>query len=94
MNIVLQIKSLGFSFLFGLGFATTISFFYRLLYHKRVIIQIFTSLFLVLIGVFVYFLGLKQINNAIFHIYEIFGIIVGYSLETIISGKIAKRKKR
>lgn len=94
MNIVLQIKSLAFSFVFGFFFALMISFFYKLLYSKRAIIQIITSLVLVSVAVLIYFLGLKNINNARFHIYEIISIVVGYSLETIISGKIAKNKKR
>ena len=94
MNITLQIKTLIFSFLFGFFFSLVISFFYRLLYSNKRFIQIITSLFLVISAVFIYFFILKKINNAVFHIYEILSIILGYSLDSLLIRKIAKRNKR
>lgn len=94
MNIVLQIISLIFSFLFGFSFALVIGLFYRLIYSKKKIVCLISSLILVLFAVAIYFIGLRKINNAIFHIYEIISIVVGYALESLISLKIAKRKNR
>lgn len=94
MNIELQIKSLIFSFIFGFFFALVISFFYKLIYNKSKIIRLFTSIILVLFGVIIYFLCLKKINNAIFHLYEILSIVVGYSLETILITRLVKKNNR
>ena len=94
MNVFLQIKTLFVSFLFGFFFSFFIGFFYRFLYNKRIWLQIITSLFLTLSAIICYFLLLKRINNAVFHVYEIFCLIIGYALETLISGKIAKKNKR
>lgn len=88
MDISLQIKSLLFSFFYGFLFAFIVGLFYKLLYSKSKIIRLITSLFLILLAVIIYFLELKKINNAIFHIYEIISIIVGYTLETLIIRKI------
>lgn len=94
MTIGLQIKSLLFSFLFGFVAAFFIGCLYYFLYHNKKIIQIITSFVVVLILIIIYFIILKAINNAIFHIYEIFSIILGYIVEMLMSGAIAKGKKK
>lgn len=92
MDIELQIKSLIFSFIFGFLFAFVISFFYKLIYSKNKIIRLLASLILVFVGVIIYFVCLRKINDATFHIYEILSIIVGYSLETILINRTCKKK--
>lgn len=94
MNIYLQIKTLIISFLFGFLFSFFLGFFYCLLYSKSKILQIITSLTIVLSATLLYFLILKKINNAVFHIYEVLSLILGYSLENLIGTRIAKRNKR
>ena len=94
MNIILQIKSLSFSFIFGFIFAFIIGLFYKLIYNKNKFFRLISSLILVLLGVIVYFLILKKINNAIFHVYEVLSIIVGYTLEIVINTYIVKKTNR
>ena len=93
MNINLQIKTIIFSFVFGFLFSFIISLFYKFIYSNKKIIQIIFSLVLVLSSTLLYFFLLKRLNTAIFHIYEILSLIVGYSLELILIGRIAKMKK-
>lgn len=94
MNIILQIKSLAFSFLFGFFFAFFISFFYKLIYNKSNLVRLISSLILVLSGTFLYFIILNKINNAIFHIYEILSIILGYIVEILLNSYIVKLRKK
>lgn len=94
MNIILQIKSLAFSFLFGFFFAFFISFFYKLIYNKSNLVRLVSSLILVLSGTLAYFVILKKINNAIFHIYEILSIILGYTMEILLNSYIVKLRKK
>lgn len=93
MNIYLQIKTIIFSFIFGFGLSFVISLFYKFIYSNNKFVQIIFSLLLVLLFTLLYFLLLKKINNAIFHVYEILSLIWGYGLELFITGHIAKRKK-
>lgn len=93
MNIYLQIKTIIFSFLFGFCLSFIISLFYKFIHSNKRIVQMIFSLSLVMISTLLYFFMLKELNNAIFHIYEILSLILGYSLELVLVGCLAKRKK-
>lgn len=93
MNIVIQIKTILFSLLYGFFFSFLIGLNHRFLYHKNPFVRFLISILLVLLATLIYFFLLKRINSAIFHIYEILSIIGGYLLEVMLFGLIAKKKK-
>ena len=94
MHITIKIKTLLFSFLFGFFFSFFLTFFYRFLYSKKKLLQIIASFLLVISATFVYFILLKKINYAVFHVYEIFCLIAGYILEILMMRMIAKKNRR
>lgn len=94
MYITIQIKTLLFSFLFGFFFSFFLTFFYRFLYSKKKFLRIIVSFLLVIIATFIYFFNLKKINYAVFHIYEILCLAVGYVLEIVMMRIIAKKNRR
>lgn len=93
MNIYIQIKTIVYSVLFGFFFSFFISLNHRFLYHKNHVVRFLVSITIVILATIIYFLILKRINYGIFHIYEIFSIIGGYTLELLLSRIIAKKKK-
>ena len=94
MSLVIQIKTIVVSFLFGIYFSCFLSFCYKIIYHKKEIIKMIFTPFIILTNAFFYFLIIQKMNNGIFHIYEIFCIILGFILQGILSKFIAKRLKK
>lgn len=93
MNIKLQIITLLFSFLYGIFFSFFLSFNYKFIYSDKRIFKIIISFLFIIVCVLLYFIILKNINNGIFHIYEILMIILGFVLENLIVRFIANKKK-
>lgn len=97
MNLDIQIKTLLFSFAYGIFFGLLVVIFNRLLYHKNAVIKIACT-FVMTIGLaIIYFILLKKLNEAIIHPYFLLMFILGFSLESYlrrIIKYIAKKIKR
>ena len=94
MTLIVQIKSLVFSFLFGILFSFLISICEKKLYKVRIRYQIINSCLFCIINALVYFIILKKINNGIIHVYFILSIIVGVIFEHVIIDIIKRGFKR
>ena len=77
MTLILQIKSLAFSFLYGIFFAFTYKYNYRFLKNKNLFFKIIVSFFFVIDHILLYFVLISKINNGILHLYFFFMFILG-----------------
>lgn len=84
MNIVLQIKTIVFSFLYGVFFSIMLGFNYKYIVGSRKLFSFFLSFLFVLVNVLLYFIILKKINFGVFHYYEILFIILGFVFENVL----------
>lgn len=77
MILILQIKSLLFSFIYGIFFCFTFYINKEILTPKNKIIRIITNILFILDHTLIYFILLKIINNSILHIYMFLMFILG-----------------
>ena len=77
MTLILQIKSLAFSFLYGIFFAFTYKYNYRFLTSRNLFFKIIVSFFFVIDHILLYFVLISKINNGILHLYFFFMFILG-----------------
>ena len=91
MPLDIQINSLIFSFTFGIFFSLFLSINYKIIYSSKKIIKFIGTALVVFSSAFLYFIILLNINNAIFHPYEIIMIILGFYIENYIHKKIKKQ---
>ena len=98
MSLQIQIQTLLFSFFFGIGFSACLTFSYKLIYHEKKRYKITFTFLLVIGSILLYFIGIRKVNNGIFHPYSALTIIVGFCFEhfihTFLFNKIAFLKKR
>lgn len=94
MSLYLQIITSVFSFLFGMAFSLFLKINYKIIYNSHKIIKILGTFLVVMISMMTYFLLLQKINNALFHIYHLFLLILGFSLSNFLLQKIVKRLKK
>ena len=80
MSLDIQIKSLVFSFLYGIVFAAFFKLNYRYLYFEKLIIRLIISILFSLDMSILYFIILKEINYGVIHPYFIGMIILGFIL--------------
>lgn len=90
MSLVIQIKTIIYSFFFGIYFCLFIKFSKKIIYHKKRIIKIIGTFLITLFNFLLYFLLLQKINNGVFHIYEFLCVCIGYILTFFIAPKIKK----
>lgn len=94
MTLTIQIKSLIFSFFFGITFEIILNFIYFLTKKFKFILKSLVT-FLYSIGMsLLYFFIIRMINNGIIHIYMILVIIIGFILSTIITPHVVKILKK
>ena len=77
MILILQIKSLLFSFIYGMFFSFTFFINKKLLLSKNIIFKIIINILFIVDHVLIYFLLIKIINNSILHIYMFFTFLLG-----------------
>ena len=94
MILEIQIKSLVFSFLFGIYFSYMIRINYKFILSLKKILRILGTFILVISNVLLYFIILLKINYGLLHIYLILMIILGVYIEYIINKLIVKMKKK
>ena len=94
IDLLLQFKLIVFSFIFGFIFSFILEVFNSKIKKYSKFIEIFFSFLLIAFMTFIYFVGIKKIGNAIFHIYSIISIIIGFITYDIIIKIIANTYKK
>lgn len=94
MKLDIQISLIIFSFFYGIVFSIFLNVNYKLLHHKNIIIKYITTAVCTAISVIIYFKGIQKISYGIFHIYSIFLIIIGFTVENILQRIIEKHLKK
>lgn len=94
IDLSLQFKLIIFSFIFGFLFSFSLEYFNKLIKRYSTFIELILSFLFVLFMTFIYFIGIEKIGNAIFHIYSILSIIIGFLCYEIIIKIIANNNKK
>lgn len=87
MSLVLQIKTIILSILYGIFIYFFFSFNKKIIYNKSKTIKIIGSLSIMILITLLFFLLLLKINNGTLHIYEFILITLSYSLIALIIKK-------
>ena len=90
IDLNIQFKLIIFSFIFGFLFSSFLDWFNKVTKNLKSYLKIITSLIVIIVLTFVYFIGIEKIGYAIFHIYEILSITVGFVIYDLIIKLIAK----
>ena len=90
----LQFKLIIFSFIFGFMFSVMLELFNKKIKKYSIILEIILSFIFIIIMTYIYFIGIQKIGNAIFHIYSILSIIIGFVIYNIILKIIANNNKK
>lgn len=94
INLNIQIKLIFFSFSFGFFFSAFFELYNYIISNKKELFKIISSIFFVGISSVIYFVGIQKISNAIFHIYSIISVVLGYIVYDIIIKIIANNNKK
>lgn len=90
MELYIQIQTITISFVYGMLISYVLKLHYKYFFESRLWYKILISLLFTFDNTILYFLILRLINNAVFHLYFILflilGVVFGYNL-------IKKRKK-
>ena len=90
IELVIQIKLIVFSFIFGFIFSHVLESFNNLIAKYSNIIKLTLSFILISFCTFVYFVGIYKVGYALFHIYSILSIICGFIFYDILVKYIFK----
>ena len=93
MSIIVQIKTILFSIIYGVFFSFVVGINYKYIIGKG-IFSLIISFLLVLVLTLLYFIILRYINYGVFHYIEILSIIVGFIIENLIYRIVEKRLKK
>ena len=94
MNLIIQIKSLLFSFLYGIFFSIFFRINTKYLYYEKIATRIIISFLFSIDMALLYFIIIKEINSGIIHPYFIGMIILGFIVtDFIIKHKFSKDSK-
>jgi hypothetical protein len=88
MDIYVQIKSLTFSFFYGIFFSFILNINYKYIYSGLLIYRTITNLLFVINNVLIYFIILKKINNGIIHPYFFIMTLIGFF---VFNSKVRKK---
>ena len=80
INLSMQLKSIVFSFLYGILISLLFNINYFLLFHRKKIVKIFFSTIFVISFCLVYFYLLEYINYGYIHLYLLISFLVGFLL--------------
>lgn len=84
----IQIKSIVFSFLYGVFFSFLLNLNYKFIYYSKGILKILINIFFVVDNVFLYFIILRYINNGIVHFYFLLSLVIGYFCVNKVSSRV------
>jgi len=94
IDLEIQIKLIIFSFIFGFFFSILIEILNKKICNCKNYVKLILSLLVIIIATYIYFEGIKIIGNAIFHIYSIISIIIGFISCDILLKLIANNNKK
>ena len=94
IDLSLQFKLIIFSFIFGFLFSALLEWFNNIINKYKTYLKSMLSVILVLIMTVIYFIGINKIGNAIFHIYSILSIVLGFIMYDILIKLIANNNKK
>lgn len=94
MILNIQLKTLLYSFLFGIYFSFIVYLNYKYIYKLKKYYKIITTFLFIFFNAILYFLILLKVNNGIIHIYGIFSLITGFLVECYLQKRIEKMKKK
>ena len=94
MILAIQIKTLLYSFLFGIYFSIFITLNYRITNKLKKNLKIISTFLVIFINVLFFFLILMKVNNGIIHIYSILAILLGSILEYYLHHLFEKYTKK
>lgn len=94
IDLVIQFKLIIFSFIFGFLFSALLEYFNKFINRFSSLIKFLSSVILVAFMTYVYFIGIQKIGNAIFHIYSIMSIVLGFITYDLIIKLIANNNKK
>ena len=94
IDLSTQFKLIIFSFIFGFMFSVMLELFNKKIKKYSIILEIILSFIFIIIMTYIYFIGIQKIGNAIFHIYSILSIIIGFVIYNIILKIIANNNKK
>ena len=90
----IQIKLIIFSFIFGFFFSVILEIFNKKVNKCKKSVKLVLSFLVVFLSTLIYFEGINRIGNAIFHIYSIITIIVGFVSYDLLLRLIANKTKK
>ena len=90
MALSIQLQALTVSFVYGILFSYLIKIQYRYLFESKLYYKILITTLFIFDNCLLYFLILRMINNAMFHIYFLLLIILGY----LFGVKLLKTRKK
>ena len=94
ISLNIQFKLIVFSFIFGFMFSIVLDLFDMISNRISKVLNIVLSFLLILLMTFIYFIGIQKIGNAIFHVYSIISIIIGFILYDVVLKLIANTNKK
>ena len=94
IELTLQFKLIIFSFIFGFLFSASLEGFNKIIKKYNTVVEILFSFLFILFMTFIYFIGIQKIGNAIFHIYSILSIVVGFFIYDVLIKIIANNNKK
>lgn len=89
----IQIGTLLFSFQFGFLFSLLTYLIYHL-FEKKKFFFFITTIIYIFLSVYLYFIGLKKLDNGIIHIYFLCVLFIGILTETYLQKKLEKILKK
>jgi len=84
----IQIKSIAFSFLYGMFFSFFTYLTHSFIYNTKGICKLIINVLYVLDNVIIYFIILRIINDGILHYYFIIALVLGFILVNKMTNKI------
>jgi hypothetical protein len=94
IDLNIQIKLIIFSFIFGFFFSVIIEIFNNKTEKCKKSVKLILSFLLVFLSTIIYFEGINRIGNAIFHIYSIITIVIGFVSYDLLLRLIANKTKK
>ena len=89
----IQIKSIVFSFLYGIIFSILTNLNYKFIFYTKKVFIIIINILFVLDNVVIYFIILRLINDGIIHYYFVIALILGYFSVNKLSSRILSKFK-
>ena len=92
ISLEIQLKSIDFSFLYGVFFSILLNINYKFIYFSKGIKKIILNLFFVIDNTFLYFIILRYLNNGVLHTYFLLSIILGFFSVNKLTSKLLKSR--